>query len=114
MSLPKTVEVFTSVFSSEVRAGNIHFDAKGSTFQYASEYLAHAGAYPLSPSLHLTSGPYRIDCLGVFADSAPDRWGRRLVLRAQARQSMTDAEYLLAVSDKTRQGAIRFLAKGNH
>jgi serine/threonine-protein kinase HipA len=54
---------------------------------------------------------------GAFSDAAPDRWGRNLIakrLRAQAAvagrsvPTLDDRDYLLGVSDKTRQGALRF------
>ena len=46
--------------------------------------------------------------LGVFADCAPDGWGRRLIRDALGR-TPTEIEYLTAVNDYTRQGALRFL-----
>ena len=58
---------------------------------------------------------------GAFSDSAPDRWGRQLVEKqeiAKAREdgrraeALDDVDYLLAVSDSTRHGAIRFAAGG--
>ena len=53
----------------------------------------------------------------VLRDSAPDRWGRRIVLRELAEQaasqgisprSLDDADFFLGVSDQVRQGALRF------
>ena len=54
---------------------------------------------------------------GAIGDSAPDRWGRALMMRAEARRdrkagepprTLGEADYLLLVDDETRQGALRF------
>ncbi|MFT3799333.1 hypothetical protein [Microbacterium sp.] len=57
----------------------------------------------------------------AFADSAPDRWGRNLIEkaeRARAREAgrtprrRDDFDFLLGVSDDTRQGALRYRRPG--
>jgi serine/threonine-protein kinase HipA len=88
------------------------------TFTYSSAYLARPGAYALDPGLPLESGAHHVQGLpGAFADSAPDRWGRRIIakrFRQLAREAErtvsepTERDYLLEVSDLTRQGALRF------
>ncbi len=59
---------------------------------------------------------------GALQDCSPDRWGRRLVdkgIRADARakgetpRTVTDVDYLVGVSDLTRQGALRFRHPGH-
>jgi serine/threonine-protein kinase HipA len=54
---------------------------------------------------------------GAIGDSAPDRWGRRLIQREEERKAreqkrvprtLTEADYLLGVGDIARQGALRF------
>ena len=86
-------------------------------FRYDSGYLASKGAFPLDPALPLFEGSHAIqDGLPfAFADSAPDRWGRNLIRKRLqslapdgARREVTDIDYLLEVSDTTRQGALRF------
>ncbi len=86
-------------------------------FRYDSGYLASKGAFPLDPALPLFKGSHAIqDGLPfAFADSAPDRWGRNLIRKRLqslapdgARREVTDIDYLLEVSDTTRQGALRF------
>lgn len=88
------------------------------TFNYADEYLASRRAYPIDPALPLSSAPFSVPGLpGAFADCAPDRWGRNLVAKQYQRsvaegtvrqRRLTDVDYLLGVSDTTRQGALRF------
>jgi serine/threonine-protein kinase HipA len=45
---------------------------------------------------------------GVFADAAPDSWGRRLLERAYG-NGLSEFEYLTLSDDTCRQGALRFL-----
>ncbi len=52
---------------------------------------------------------------GAFADTAPDAWGRRVIAREHARRrkndphlpALTELDYLLAVDDFSRVGALR-------
>jgi serine/threonine-protein kinase HipA len=76
----------------------------------------------LDPDIGLFSGPqYPRDArrqFGMFADSSPDRWGRRLIERSFARRKRTgdlpanahlrESDYLLGVHDAFRSGALRF------
>src|SRR5262249_33713866 len=54
---------------------------------------------------------------GAIGDSAPDRWGRMLMVRAERRtakeekravRTLREIDYLLMVDDEARQGALRF------
>jgi serine/threonine-protein kinase HipA len=106
-------------------AGEIFFSAKGgklvsSTFRYDTGYLARAGAFPIDPELTLHSGAqYVIGMPGSLQDCSPDRWGRNLITKerrgaalAEGRKAstLTDVDFLIGVSDLTRQGALRFRA----
>ncbi len=95
--------------------------AESQTFGYAPDYVSRVGAYPLDPSLPLTLGqqqtPTGRAIFGAFSDSAPDRWGRGLIARAEqqrvrrdggAPRSFGEIDYLLGVRDDLRQGAVRF------
>ena len=87
------------------------------TFIYEPSYLAHGGI-ALDPALPLVPGAQYVPGLpGAFSDTAPDRWGRNLIdkqEREQARveqrapRTLDEIDYLLRVSDNTRQGALRF------
>ncbi len=54
-------------------------------FRYLQDYLDRDDAYPLDPvSLPLSKAPFEIDhpgIFGVFEDSLPDDWGRKLLVR---------------------------------
>lgn len=105
-----------------VRAGSAYVTERRGVvsvvFDYDAGYLADRRSYPLSPDLSLATGRHSLAGLpGCFADSAPDRWGRNLIakrIRAQTRGegrqpgSVQEVDYLLGVSDLTRQGALRF------
>ncbi|WP_405061434.1 type II toxin-antitoxin system HipA family toxin [Kribbella sp. NBC_01505] len=107
----RTVEVGTAYFT--YRQG-----VTSTSFRYAEEYLARPGAYAIDPAMPLLKGNYAPAGLpGAFADCSPDRWGKNLIskaIRAQALReartvpSVGDVDYLLGVSDLTRQGALRF------
>lgn len=88
------------------------------TFVYAPAYLADTDGYDLEPALVRQAGQQYVDGLpGSFSDCAPDRWGRNLIdkrrraLQREAKQRLpaaTDVDYLIGVSDMTRQGNLRF------
>lgn len=91
------------------------------TFEYDDAWLADRDRFSIEPALTLTRGifpaPRNQSVFGSFGDSAPDTWGRRLMQRAERRQAererraprtLTEADYLLGVSDETRLGALRF------
>ncbi|WP_342343358.1 type II toxin-antitoxin system HipA family toxin [Microbacterium sp. CFBP 8794] len=92
------------------------------TFVYDTEYLAGGGG-SIDPSLPLVSGSqHQRGLVRAFADSAPDRWGRNLIEKAErlrARQEqrtprrLDDVDFLLGVSDDARQGALRFRTHGS-
>lgn len=85
------------------------------SFEYAIEWLARADAFAIDPtSLPLRSGAYHGKSLfGALHDCGPDRWGRVLVERAVRknvleRRPYQDIDYVLALDDVSRIGALRF------
>jgi serine/threonine-protein kinase HipA len=118
-------EVVVQIEGADVLAGRLWSHRRrgreSATFSYATEYLAHHDAYELDPALPLVSGqqhtPMGRPIFGAFSDCAPDRWGRRLIQRAEqqrvrrergAGRSFGEIDYLLGVRDDLRQGALRF------
>jgi serine/threonine-protein kinase HipA len=121
----REVEVIVRVADADVLAGRLwchrRRGTESQTFMYATEYLGLAGAYELDPLLPLVEGsqqtPANRAIFGAFSDAAPDRWGRRLIGRAERRRvkreggaarGFGEADYLLGVRDDLRQGALRF------
>lgn len=101
-----------------IPVGTAHFSRRGqsltTTFTYRTTYLASPRAYAIDPALPLDVGRGHTAGLpGAFADSAPDRWGRRLIEKAWGNaRSISEVDYLVGVSDHSRQGALRFRRPG--
>lgn len=98
-----------------------HKGRESASFQYDSSWLENPERFSLEPSLHLTEGSFRTHAdkavFGAIGDSAPDRWGRVLMRRAEflkaqkekrAPHFLSEIDYLLQVNDEARQGALRF------
>ncbi len=94
---------------------------ESATFEYDSRWLENVDRFSLEPALTLGPGPFHSPSgkplFGAVGDSAPDRWGRVLMRRAERRRAESSGEtsralkeidYLLMVDDEARQGALRF------
>ena len=81
-----------------------------STFTYSHEYLADPRSFAIDPELPLQAGNWPVihELPGSLMDSTPDRWGRNLINRRYPGRSLNNLDYLMGVSDITRQGALRF------
>lgn len=113
--------------------GTLHYDQNGArehaAFVYDQTWLATADRFALEPNLPLVTGPQfhrKVPEGSVFhatiADTEPDGWGRRVILRdlAKRRQAakrtgaeagsaqFTAVDFLLAVDDGNRVGALRY------
>lgn len=120
------VEVFLDRNGESVLVGRAHFTRMqgriSTTFLYDPDYLVNGGT-SIDPALPLVSGAQHQEGLvRAFADSAPDRWGRNLIDKAErvsAREErrvprrLDDVDFLLGVSDNTRQGALRYREQGS-
>jgi serine/threonine-protein kinase HipA len=113
--------------------GTLCFDAQGAresaAFAYDAEWLGAGGGFAIDPGLPLVTGPqfHRRErggsvFQGALADTEPDGWARRVILRdhakrrQEAKRTGADVEnrplnaldFLLAVDDVSRVGALRF------
>lgn len=116
-----TVEVFVDRAGEPVLVGQAHFTRMrgqvSTTFFYDPGYLAGDGT-SIDPALPLVAGAqHQAGLVRAFADSTPDRWGRNLIEKAErarardegrAPRRLDDLDFLLGVSDDTRQGALRY------
>ncbi|MDP9222621.1 MAG: type II toxin-antitoxin system HipA family toxin [Actinomycetota bacterium] len=119
------VDVFVEIGGQALLAGQLWSHRRGSvesaTFRYAPDYIAYEDSYALDPTLPLREGPFHTsngrELFSAFTDSAPDRWGRRLIDRDErhrieqeggAARSFGQIDYLLHARDDMRQGALRF------
>lgn len=90
---------------------------------YDEAWLASPERFNVSADLQLTLGyqphkaasPHDSVFHGAIADTAPDAWGRRVIARDHAKRrkddphlaALTEMDYLLAVDDFSRVGALR-------
>jgi len=103
---------------------------ENSAFAYDDGWLANPARFNLSADLQLLPGhqTHKAASLhdsvfhGAIADTAPDAWGRRVIARDHAKRrkddpglpALTELDYLLAVDDFSRVGALRLRdADGN-
>jgi serine/threonine-protein kinase HipA len=93
---------------------------ESATFEYDRTWLGHPARFALEPALVLSHGPQHTSAgrrlFGALGDSAPDRWGRLLIQRDERRKAreadreprtLAEIDYLVAVGDIARQGALR-------
>lgn len=100
-----------------------HGRRENSAIAYDDAWLADPVRFNVSADLKLTQGyqahraasPHDSVFHGAIADTAPDAWGRCVIARAHARRrkddprlpALTEMDYLLAVDDFSRVGALR-------
>ena len=124
MTQPATTELAVHLQRADgpIRVGTAFVSTRRGTvttrFAYDASYLARSDAWAISPELPLDAGRATTTGLpGAMADTAPDRWGRNLIrkrLKAHERPTIgaspaiTEVDYLIGVSDLTRQGALRY------
>jgi serine/threonine-protein kinase HipA len=120
-----TISVYVDLQAISHRVGTLwtrhHRGRDSASFEYDKSWLTHPERFSLDPALHLASGANHTQTgralFGAMGDSAPDRWGRVLIQRAERQnarlekrtpRTLSEADYLLGVGDFTRQGALRF------
>jgi serine/threonine-protein kinase HipA len=94
---------------------------ESASFEYDAAWLKHPSRFALEPALVLSHGRHHTAAgrrlFGAIGDSAPDRWGRLLIQREERRKAreakrqphtLQEVDYLVAVGDIARQGALRF------
>ncbi len=112
-----------------IPVGTLLYETSGNrescAFTYHDTWLASPERFSLSPDLPLQTGmQFRAKTrdasvfFNCFADTEPDGWGKRVILRDHAKrrqqtgvahQPLNALDYLLAVDDISRIGALRLL-----
>lgn len=120
-----TIEIHIDHGGATHLVGRLRYVAKrrgqSSVFVYADEWLDNPDAFALDPAnLPLddrqiyTSGKSALP--GALRDTAPDRWGQQLIKRAFRKagedRTLSEIDYLLAITDETRIGALRYRREG--
>ena len=117
-----TIEICIDHAGETHLVGRCRYIAKrrgqSSVFEYASEWLDNPDAFALDPAnlpldggqVYTTSDKSALP--GALRDTAPDRWGQQLVKRAFRKagedRTLSEIDYLLAITDQTRIGALRY------
>ncbi|HEX9046801.1 MAG TPA: type II toxin-antitoxin system HipA family toxin [Verrucomicrobiae bacterium] len=129
--MKRTIQVF--VGDEAAKVGTLHYEGIGSrersAFAYGESWLADRNRFALDPTLPLVAGPHfhrQIQNGSVFhgaiADTEPDGWARRVIMRDHAKRrqaarragqklestQLQEIDFLLAVDDVSRVGALRF------
>lgn len=122
----ETIEVHIDHAGETRLVGRCRYVAKArsqsSVFEYADGWLGYREAFALDPvNLPLRQNPVytssnKSALPGAMRDTAPDRWGRQLIRRAFRKsgevRSLSEIDYLLAINDQTRLGALRYKREG--
>ena len=124
-SMRQQVEV--CVGSAGMPVGSLTYVKQGrrenSAIAYGNAWLANPARFAISADLPLASGYQTRKAAsahdsvfhGAIADTTPDAWGRRVIARDHAKRrkrepelaALTEMDYLLAVDDFSRVGALR-------
>jgi serine/threonine-protein kinase HipA len=132
MPTNRTIKVFLGEAGAEIAA--LHFNAdrnrETSSFEYSADWLRAPQRFSVDPALPLNPGPAfhakrtqdSSAFHGAIADTEPDGWARQVIQRDHAKRRqeakqqgkplpdnvLTSLDYLLAVDDFSRVGALRF------
>ena len=119
------IEVHAELGGVTHRVGTLRVMARSgrnaATFIYDDGWAGVVGHFSLEPAITVGRGTFvpdkGRDMFASIGDSAPDTWGRRLMQRMERKtakregrtvRTLTEADYLLGVSDIARLGALRF------
>ena len=124
--MTETIEIYIDYGGETRLVGRCRFATKmrnqSSVFEYADEWLSYSEAFALDPAI-LPLNPYPVNSNfeksalpGAMRDTAPDQWGQQLIRRAFRKSGekrfISEIDYLLAINDKTRIGALRYKREG--
>ena len=117
-----TIEIYIDQAGETYLVGRCRYVAKhrgqSSVFEYADHWLDNPNAFALDPAnlpldgglIYTTSDKSALP--GALRDTAPDRWGQQLIKRAFRKageeRALSEIDYLLAITDQTRIGALRY------
>jgi serine/threonine-protein kinase HipA len=133
--MKRTIDV---VLGDGPQIGTLRYDLQGrrenAAFEYAAGWLGDRARFTLGPTLPLQAGPqfHRKSKEGslfhaAIADTEPDGWAKRVIMRDHVKrrqelrregkedeaQPLNALDYLLAVDDISRVGALRFRDENN-
>jgi serine/threonine-protein kinase HipA len=116
MEVPKCIGILSAQQSK---------DKNAFSFKYDPSWIQSKEQLLLDPDITWYNGPQYPngkENFGLFLDSMPDSWGRKLMRRRAAQKAkeegkpaptLYDIDYLLGVADESRMGALRFKLDAN-
>jgi serine/threonine-protein kinase HipA len=124
--MTETIQIYIDHNGETHLVGHLHYNSRtgrqNSTFNYADNWLGKDDAFALDPAnLPLRNDPIYTNfdksaLPGALRDTAPDRWGQQLIKRAIGKsgnqRTLSEIDYLLAINDLMRIGALRYRRKG--
>ena len=127
--MERVIEVFVELDGASQFVGRLWSRSpkgrESASFEYDKKWIASDARFALEPLLTIDTGIHHSQpgkpLFGAIGDSAPDRWGRALMRRAERKnaerekrtqQTLLEIDYLLQVDDRIRQGALRFREAG--
>src|SRR5579863_5122589 len=113
--MDKEVLVYVDLNGAPQLAGRLwprtRKNRESATFEYDKRWLERGDRFSLEPALEVGPGPFHTAAdkalFGAIGDSAPDRWGRVLMRRAERRRAareggpprtLAEVDYLLMVN----------------
>ena len=125
MNSVNRIEVCAGWLENDPVIGCCYIDrARGSeviSFEFQKQWLVQHPGLLLDPELlNMTGRQYPVKgkyCFGFLSDSAPDRWGRKLMERREmidavhekrTKRKLLESDYILGVHDRGRIGGLRF------
>ena len=123
-----TIEIYIDHAGETRLVGRCRYVAKrhgqSSVFEYADKWLDYGDAFALDPAnlaleeQQIYTRADKSALPGALRDTAPDRWGQQLIKRAfrkaGAKRALSEIDYLLAITDQTRIGALRYMREGEN
>lgn len=126
----REIEVFVDLDGEPHRVGKLWSRAikgrESASFEYDEAWIKSKLRFPMEPLLTIDTGAHHTQpgrpLFGAIGDSAPDRWGRALMKRAERKaadregrvpRTLMEIDFLLMVDDAIRQGALRFREAGS-
>ncbi|HEX4840389.1 MAG TPA: type II toxin-antitoxin system HipA family toxin [Rhabdochlamydiaceae bacterium] len=123
--MEQAILVYLDLEGSPIKVGELwaryRNGRESMSFEYDRSWLNHPSRFSLDPALQLVEGAFHTSSdkplFGSIDDSAPDRWGRSLMRRAERKnaekekrmpRALREIDFLLMVDDEGRQGALRF------
>lgn len=124
--MSENLEVHIQLGQETRRVGTLYYHLRGrlesSTFSYHDDWLRNPARFAIQPDMALGRDSHHWSSEqgsmpGALRDGSPDRWGRKLIVRATQKSGepapVSELGFLVALDDTTRIGALRYRLEGH-